>query len=53
LNVQVSITVVGVIMWVIVVVMMPHCMTAIATSAHVFKAFKAIGISGFAMELKV
>jgi hypothetical protein len=48
----VNITIVGLVQWMIVVVMMPDCVTTIAASAHVFKAFKTVIVRSFAMELK-
>jgi hypothetical protein len=42
----------GVVVWMEMVVMMPNCVTAIATCAHIFKTFKSVTVSVFAMELK-
>jgi hypothetical protein len=43
----------GLVERMIVVVMMPNRVTTIAASAHVFKAFKSIVVSGSTVQLKV
>jgi hypothetical protein len=53
MGIQVSITIMGLVECMIVVVMMSNCVTTIAASAHVFKAFKSIVVSGSAVQLKI